>query len=284
MLEIQLEDTKDYVCQSIGFAGILVQRIAHIEDSVIPERAGIETATLGIYLWEARRLLDECQYVLVQDSPVEYRGVHGTGWHEVAYRIARTVYLGIVKAADWNLWLARENPCSVYGREEKRQDKAAVRDNWQCVREWLLTNAPDFDVAELTAQIRCESAMIRRRLPAVNGTENGHGDKAAALTATEIESQVGIDKPVAGEDFRNVRWYGGELYEFTATQAACVRILWQAWKKGVPVVGDSAVLEAVEAGDSQRLDLIFRGHPAWKKMIIPGNVKGTHRLAAPPDS
>jgi hypothetical protein len=78
-------------------------------------------------------------------------------------------------------------------------------------------------------------------------------------------------------DFHSVVW-NGHTYEFTPAQAACVAILFQAWKNRTPVVGGQAIL--VEAGlESKRLDQIFRGHPAWGEMIVPGSRRGNYRLA-----
>jgi len=85
-------------------------------------------------------------------------------------------------------------------------------------------------------------------------------------------------------DFRSVHWFGRD-YSFTATQAACVKVLWEAWQNQTPEVGDQTVLEKVEA-NSERLDHVFRlrgraQHPAWGKMIVAGATKGSHQLAPP---
>lgn len=78
-------------------------------------------------------------------------------------------------------------------------------------------------------------------------------------------------------DFHSVRWFGRD-YEFTAGQAACVAVLWRAWENGTPAVGGETIL--VEAGlASRRLDLIFRNHPAWGTMIVPGVRRGNYRLS-----
>jgi hypothetical protein len=84
-------------------------------------------------------------------------------------------------------------------------------------------------------------------------------------------------------DFRSVCWFG-ETYEFTPTQAACVKILWECWKQGSPMIGESTILDrARSSGD--RLRDVFRSnrvcHPAWGKMIRPGDRRGTFRLAEP---
>jgi hypothetical protein len=77
-------------------------------------------------------------------------------------------------------------------------------------------------------------------------------------------------------DFRSVHWYGKD-YAFTASQAACVRVLWAAWETRTPDVGQETIL--VEAGaESKRLSHIFKRHPAWGTMIQPGRTKGAFRL------
>lgn len=83
------------------------------------------------------------------------------------------------------------------------------------------------------------------------------------------------------EGFRSVHWYGTD-FTFTDTQGACVAMLWVAWKNGTPEIGQGSILEAptVEA-ESKRLADVFKAHPAWGKMIVPGNTRGAYRLAAP---
>ena len=47
-------------------------------------------------------------------------------------------------------------------------------------------------------------------------------------------------------DFRSVNWYG-TVYEFTGNQAIVVKVLWEAFHSGVPVVGDQTLLEAIDS-------------------------------------
>jgi len=82
-------------------------------------------------------------------------------------------------------------------------------------------------------------------------------------------------------DFRSVNWFGQE-YTFTANQAACIRLLWEAWESGAPEVGGDTLLVEAES-DQRRLSVTFRGHPAWGTMIRPGQTKGSYRLS-PPDA
>jgi hypothetical protein len=80
-------------------------------------------------------------------------------------------------------------------------------------------------------------------------------------------------------DFHSVNWFG-DLYEFSSTQAACVAVLWQAWENRTPFLSGHTVVE--RAGISaKRLDLVFRGHPAWGAIIVPGRCRGNYRLAEP---
>ncbi len=83
-------------------------------------------------------------------------------------------------------------------------------------------------------------------------------------------------------DFRSVNWFGTQ-HEFTSMQAACIKVLWEAWENGTPAVGDSTVLETADS-DSERLPLVFRDHEAWGTMIVDGQTKGTHRLADSPEA
>jgi hypothetical protein len=96
--------------------------------------------------------------------------------------------------------------------------------------------------------------------------------------ATELATPDG--SPTHSPDFRSARWYG-TLHEFTALQAACVKVLWEARDNGTPTLGDATILEAADS-DAERLGLVFRDHPAWGTMIVEGSTRGTHRLADPP--
>lgn len=82
------------------------------------------------------------------------------------------------------------------------------------------------------------------------------------------------------DDFRSVHWHGID-YSFTATQAACVRVLWEAMENGTPEVGKDTILEKA-GSETSRLDDIFRNSPAWGTMIVSGSRRGTKRLADPP--
>ena len=83
-------------------------------------------------------------------------------------------------------------------------------------------------------------------------------------------------------DFASVNWYG-TYYTFTAAQARVVAALWEAWQNGTPDVRQETLLD--EAGsESRKLANLFRDHPAWGVLIVPGAARGLYRLVSPPES
>jgi hypothetical protein len=81
-------------------------------------------------------------------------------------------------------------------------------------------------------------------------------------------------------DFRSVLWYGRD-YQFTKSQAACVKVLWEEWKNKTPEMDQQTVLELADSSSNRLID-VFRDHPAWGTMIVSGKTKGSYRLQAPP--
>jgi hypothetical protein len=80
-------------------------------------------------------------------------------------------------------------------------------------------------------------------------------------------------------DFRSIDWFGRH-YSFTPGQAACMKIMWNAWEQGAPEMAQQRILG--DAGlDSERLVDLFKGRPAWGTMIVPGATKGAFRLQEP---
>jgi hypothetical protein len=80
-------------------------------------------------------------------------------------------------------------------------------------------------------------------------------------------------------DFRSVHWFGQDYY-FSTGQASCVQRLWEAWERETPDVAQDGILE--KAGlESKRFVDLFRGHAAWKKMIVRSGPKGIYRLQEP---
>lgn len=80
------------------------------------------------------------------------------------------------------------------------------------------------------------------------------------------------------QDFASVYWFG-KLYTFSPNQAACIRVLWEAWNNKTPVLGEPAIQEA--AGVDSNLRNVFRDHEAWDTLITSPS-KGRYRLSDPP--
>jgi hypothetical protein len=90
-------------------------------------------------------------------------------------------------------------------------------------------------------------------------------------------------KPAHSIDFRSVNWYG-TTYTFSPSQAAVVRVLWENWDAGTPDVGNVTLLDSIDCeAPPDRLDTVFRDHPAWNTMIVGGATKGARRLKRPFD-
>lgn len=143
------------------------------------------------------------------------------------------------------------------------------------------------DLAEVKGgdpeQSKSEQAMQKGR-PAAKPSEEPGGDGTPPATLVFLENP-GPDPTRAsyGLDCRSVNWYG-QVFTFTPIQAACVKVLIEHYKHGVPELGEQTILECDQVKSSQnRLASVFDngGHPAWGTMIKPGSTKGTVRLAKP---
>jgi hypothetical protein len=99
---------------------------------------------------------------------------------------------------------------------------------------------------------------------------------AAASLVTGQRRHARRSRTRHSQDFRSVVWCG-HPFQFTSNQAACIRVLWDAWEKGTPEVGDTTILD--EAGcESTRLVDVFKHNAAWGSMIVDGSTKGSSQL------
>lgn len=115
----------------------------------------------------------------------------------------------------------------------------------------------------------------------------GEATEAAATAAASSPSTVG--QPLQPQslppcrhsiDYCSVVWYGVD-YRFRRLQAAAVKVLWEALQEGVPELSGHTVLAEIES-DCSRFRDVFHGHPAWGKMIVKGECRGSYRLAGTP--
>jgi len=126
------------------------------------------------------------------------------------------------------------------------------------------------------------------------------GDLALILQHLETQLRLlGADGPLTGfepaaneaaahnsnvrhsDDFRSVVWFG-KSYTFTKNQAACVKVLWEAWKAGTPELDGLTVVAQADVSQTRLID-VFRSkgkaHVAWGTMIAQGQSKGAYRLS-----
>src|SRR5215207_2323955 len=95
------------------------------------------------------------------------------------------------------------------------------------------------------------------------GTPEGQPARSAAATHSS--------------DFRSVLWFGVR-YSFTPNQAKIIRVLWLAWEERTLDIGREMLIQAAGC-KTKRMNIIFRGHRAWKTLIVQGELRGTYRLA-----
>ena len=128
----------------------------------------------------------------------------------------------------------------------------------------------------------CEEVVGRlKSLCAGGAAQQGKGNGGKDPPRGAQDKDPPITQAVHSPDFHSVNWFGTE-YTFTPNQAACVKLLWEAWDQGTPEVGGDYLIETADIqSSSKRMDTVFREHPAWATMIVPGEKKGNYRLAKP---
>jgi hypothetical protein len=85
------------------------------------------------------------------------------------------------------------------------------------------------------------------------------------------------DTPLFSEDYRSGRWKNYR-FTFSTKQAAVMQKLHSHWLQGTPEVSKDVLLDAA-GSDASALRDLFRGHIAWKTLIISGTGSGLWRLA-----
>lgn len=146
-------------------------------------------------------------------------------------------------------------------------DPAQAASAWEQARSLFVSE----QLHEIVAEIDTELARLRGSAR-IDRTRFQTGIDRAGRSANPVDRSH-------SPDFRSVVWFGRE-FQFTATQAACVEILWGAWEKGSPDVGQERILEDVGSRALRLLD-VFRRSAAWGTMIVRGATRGTYRLQTP---
>jgi hypothetical protein len=173
----------------------------------------------------------------------------------------------------------RELSCRLFGHP------AFSRATWQRLNDWLLER-PKLEWNEILSQsldtvIEWLREAEQQTPQAGTAGKIPEADAGAGLVLTLDGPRIDAGRVAYGVDYRSVSWYGTP-YGFTATQAACVKVLFEHYKHGVFDVGEQTILTAVDSSQTRLASVFDNGkHPAWKTMIQPGSTKGTVRLAEP---
>ena len=102
----------------------------------------------------------------------------------------------------------------------------------------------------------------------IQETEAEHPDSVTETDAATLEHSI---------DFRTI-YFNGERHELTTGQAQIVEFLCKELQNGIPEVHRDRLLEALDS-PSSRLRDTFKKSPLWRKLIVQGKRRGTHRLA-----
>ena len=88
-------------------------------------------------------------------------------------------------------------------------------------------------------------------------------------------------EPKRTESFSAVYWPGrGTFHFYGEKQQAVVAALWAARAEGTLELSQNVLLRAADS-DGTRLHDLFRGHPAWGKLILRGHSPGSYTLPPP---
>ena len=127
------------------------------------------------------------------------------------------------------------------------------------------------------AIMRQEGTSVHHKPQSQCGTENRVGSTVGAGSPTNTNTKR--FEPEHSDDFRSVLWEPDqEPFSFKPVPARCVKVLWEHAVRGTPDVGQATILEAADSASARLIDL-FKGHPAWGTMIVPGETKGSFRLS-----
>lgn len=144
--------------------------------------------------------------------------------------------------------------------EELLSDENAGCDRAVTERHWMEVEFADGGLDRLRELIVTIEAIHQIRTAEDQG-----------LPALTSQPEALTMQPVVSEDFCSLT-IGEQRYIFSPTQAAVVRILWNAWVARTPAVFGESILEG-SGSQGARVRDIFKisgkeMHPAWGKLIV----------------
>jgi len=119
------------------------------------------------------------------------------------------------------------------------------------------------DAAAKAAVLRLMAASMQEDSTGNDSANRESARKADGSTET-------VEATSHSDDFHTVVWFGS-TYNFTTTQAACVKQMWENWNNKLQGEHEVNILEKAGSAGSRLRD-VFRGpkgtHSAWKTMIV----------------
>jgi hypothetical protein len=172
---------------------------------------------------------------------------------------------------------------------------------YAAVYEGLTPHVAQEAVRGLIYQIICENRatedehkkaarQVRESWPwrkLVQGIEEASQQRARDVQRIDVqrssspvvdESEPGFE--FLGDDSRQIRWRG-VVHTLAENQFKIIKVLYDAYKKGGPVVPKERLLAAVGSPRAE-VRSFFRDSPLWNDLIIKGERRGTYRLNLPP--
>ena len=191
-------------------------------------------------------------------------GITATHCHQIAWRYGQCV---MDTLNQWNVVGTCEGQVVT--------DQQHFRQKWPDIQQSLKV-LPQIEYAKFLAAFDREAARAQTLLR----TSPASATTLPAAPSSEAKPGEPENDARHSLDFASVDWYGTP-FTFTTNQAACVRVLWEAWKNKTPVIGGLTIIDAAGVDRSdERLDLVFRDNLAWGTMIVSPS-KGRYCLKAP---
>lgn len=169
--------------------------------------------------------------------------------------------------------------------------------NGRYAREFAIQERIMSTLPKLLTEIDDPQSKIRKELTELNTDDHLrnfllHMREECPWLADEGPVPTGRQPPAHAQthsaDFTEVKWYGGEKYEFAyGAQSRVVQALWEEWEKGELGLHQDTIGQKIGSRSERfRLRDIFRVekdgkrtmHPAWGTVIVEVG-KGRFRLA-----
>jgi hypothetical protein len=165
---------------------------------------------------------------------------------------------------------ARPNPAIVaqaWAAQLHRLELLASRDHfWGCHLILLCHEARDPAQGDLATTHWLYGHLERELAEAVEAIQGAAADVTEEWLGGRRENPETESDVSHADDFRSIVWFG-KPYTFTRKQAGCVACLWEAWERRRPGVSKEVLIRACQSDGNDVKD-IFKGSPAWRKIIV----------------